>query len=146
MALTRKSNVDETLALVKDIDKFKDRIKQLSKVKSAATKSIETAQAKVAGLNKAMDAKVEEAAEIERQAKTLLKSAREAGGKALAEANAVLGKAQRAEKRVVKLKDKLEEEKAGLTANKVGLANDEVHFQNKVVQFKQAAVALCKAV
>ena len=55
------NSIDETLEIVRDIDKFKARIEQLGKVKAQADESMEKAKAKNKELNAAMDTKVAKA-------------------------------------------------------------------------------------
>jgi len=144
MALTKHS-ADDTLAIVKDLDKFKKRIGELAKAKADVDNSVKKAKAKLDELYTAMDAKAVEAGQIEKAAKELMTSANKAHETALDEANVVWGKAGRTERAVAKRVAKLDEDKMLLAASKTEFAGEKKAFKAQVAAFNSAVNAVHKA-
>jgi chromosome segregation ATPase len=142
MALIDQTNIDNTLAIVKDLDKFKKRIEELGKAQKDLDNSTKKAKAKMDEINTAMDAKAVEAGQIEKAAKELMTSADKARASALDDANKVLGKANRATKDVAKRTAKLDENKAWLAAAKTEFAEEKEAFKAKVTAFTNAVSAV----
>ena len=98
MGLLKKGAADDTLDVVKDLSKFKKRIKELAKAKADVDNSVAKATTKLQQVNADMDAKIAEAGKIGKAAKELMKSAENMQKTALDDANKVLGEAGKTEK------------------------------------------------
>ena len=146
MALKRKNEVDETLAIVRDVDKFKKRILELGEAK----KALGTATKKHAEKNKALVVELNvKVAEANTQLAAAIARAKELdsqGSAALAEARRVEGDTNKREKSMARRDARLEQDRAILRRDKEALVEERKAFDSLVSRFKSAATAACNGV
>jgi len=141
MALAKRNAVDDTLALVRDVDKFKDRIEQLAKAERSATKAQKKSADKCKALAIEMDdmraAAQREVNDARARAKSAIRSISQ-------EKDAVMeeqGKVDRKLKALGKREDKLAQEKAILDSQKVMLDDAVKSFDVKVAAYNDAVAS-----
>ncbi len=143
MLTKKKSNVDETLAVVRDLTKFKKRIEELAKAEKSANDAVAVATAKIAEINIKMDLRVAEANKKVKAGQDLLVS-REAGVADLtATALEAQGEATRHEKALTKRAARLEQDRAKLKADKAAFKDEAIGQAKKAQSFENAAKAAC---
>ena len=141
MALAKRNAVDDTLALVRDVDKFKDRIEQLAKAERSAMKVQRKSADKCKALAIEMDdmraAAQREVNDARARAKSAIRSISQ-------EKDAVMeeqGKVDRKLKALGKREDKLAQEKAILDSQKVMLDDAVKSFDVKVAAYNDAVAS-----
>ena len=155
MALTKKSAVDETLEVVRDLDKFNaildpaffvQRIEDLAKAKSDADAFVVRAGAKLKDLQDQMDREV---AVVDAKVKAADRSfaVREASiARANEAAMAKVGETQRHEKALSRREAKLAQDVVVFGVEKVDFAKEVAEFATKVERFEVAAKAACAVI
>ena len=138
--------IDDTLEIVRDLSKYKERIEEMGKLQTEIARSGAKAKARQQALNLKMDAKVAEAAKIEKQAKALLKSANAAAASAAKSGDLALASAGRKEKDTTKRVEWLRQERQIHQAEVAKLSENRKEFAEKVSRFYVAAKAACKLV
>ena len=141
MALAKRNAVDDTLALVRDADKFKDRIEQLAKAERSAMKAQNKSADKCRALAIEMDdmraAAQREVNDARARAKSEIASISQAKDAVMEEQ----GKVDRKLKALGKREDKLAQDRAVFQVQK-GMLEDAIKtFDIKVKAFNDAATA-----
>ena len=138
--------IDDTLEIVRDLSKYKKRIEEMGKLQAEIDKSGVKAKARQQALNLKMDAKVAEAAKIQKQAKAVLKRANEASNVAARSGDLALASAGRKAKDTTRRVEWLRQERQILQAEVAKLSENRKEFAEKVSRFYVAAKAACKLV
>lgn len=141
MALAKRNAVDETLELVRDADKFKERIEQLAKARRAAAKAEKQSAEKFKAFGIEMDAMRAAAEKEVRDAQVRAKSAIASIAQ---EKDAVMveqGKVDRKLKALGKREDKLAQDRAVFQVQKGELEDAIKTFDIKVKAFNDAVAA-----
>jgi len=141
MALAKRNAVDDTLALVRDVDKFKDRIEQLAKAERSAMK----VQKKSADKCKALAIEMDDMrAAAQREVNDARARAKSEIASISQEKDAVMeeqGKVDRKLKALGNREDKLAQDKA-IMASERGMLDDAVKsFDVKVAAFNDAVAS-----
>lgn len=143
MVALKKNSIDETLDIVRDVEKFKTRIAELGKVQSDADASVVKAKVKNTEINKLMDARVAEANDLVTAAKIRETAHDKSIEKSVQDLHDRSGKLTKAEADLVKL-----QEKNALTSKKLSngwsdLKNTKAEFENRVKIFENVMKNLC---
>jgi|DEB0MinimDraft_10_1074344.scaffolds.fasta_scaffold33640_2 hypothetical protein len=141
-----KSGAEEALDVVKDTEKFKDRLAELAKMeknaKAALQKSTETNKRVFAE----QDAKVKEADKYVADAKERAKQIEAGANQALTTAQKLEAELAKKEKDLIKREDKVREAAAVVKQQKEELQTDRAALIEQVAQFKKAAEAACNGI
>ncbi len=146
MALTKKSSVDETLEVVRDLEKFKKRISELGAAQAAADASLAKAKTEVNALRVKMDGMVADANKKVKEIGKSLQGREDAVAAAQADANDKLGKVARNMAALTKREDRLAQDRAALKRDVDELSDKRVVFSDRVGRFEAAAKAACNGV
>lgn len=146
MALTKKSGIDDTLAIVKDATKFKVRIATLAKAEQAAAAAVERSTAKNRELLAELDVKTKAANAELKAAITRAKELDGQGSTALAEAQRVSGETGRREKKMARREARLDQDRAIFRRDKAALAKEREALTSLAARFKAAATAACNGI
>ena len=144
--LTSQDSVDRTLEIVKDADKFKERIAELKKAvtayNTAATKSKKT----VVAANKELDNIVAQSQELRENAKKDVQRYYDDAAKAMEPVKVAQGEVDKSAAAVGRRVTRLEQDRAALNRSKEQLKEDRMAFEKMRLQFEELTKAACALV
>jgi chromosome segregation ATPase len=145
MASSKKA-IDDTLEVVKDLEKFKGRIKELADAQAAADASVEKAKAKNKETFAEMDAKVAMAEDDLASVRARVASAEKDAQDAMKPVKQAQGEVNKAWSEFAKREAKLIDDQNAVDAEKVKCIDDRMVFQATVKRFKEGVAALTSAI
>ncbi len=146
MVLTKKSSVDDTLAIVKDVGKFKARIAELGKATKAFEKANEEHVAKNKMLFAELDAKTEAANAELKAATSRAKELDAAAGTEMDAVNTRKAEVVKREETFERRVAKLEMDRAQLRRDRAEIVGERVVLTGIAKRFKAAAAAACNGI
>jgi cell division protein FtsB len=145
MAL-KPSGVDQTLAIVKDADKFKARIAELAKAEASADKAMAASKAMNTKLFAEMDQMTKDAEAKAKMAQDRAKAADKAANVAMQPVIEAQAQADRLNSTLAGREERLKRDIAAHGVDVEVLKDREVAFAEKVKNFQNAVKAACNGI